>query len=127
MTATIYAGIANPERCAEIHRALTGGAKVKDLAEAYGCSPTTVRNQSKRHEKAARYTVVLQRDGERELTLCDVITPGGAMGAAVAVFRHYAGTLKGLELPGWRLVVSDVAFKLEDVRKEASPKTGRDA
>ena len=127
MTATIYVGLTNPERCAEIHRALAGGAKVKDLAEAYGCSPTTVRNQARRHGKAARYTVVLQRDGERDLPLCDVITPGGAMGAAVAVFRHYAGTLKRLELPGWRLLVSDVAFKLEDVRKEASPKKGRES
>jgi len=80
MTATIYAGLANPERCAEIHRALSDGAKVRDLADAYGCSPTTVRNQAKRHEKAARYTVVLQRNGERDLPLCDVITPGGRDG-----------------------------------------------
>jgi len=49
------------------------------------------------------------------------------MGEAVAVFRHYAGTLKGLELPGWHLLVSGVPFRLEDVRKEASPKKGRDA
>lgn len=126
MSATIYAGLTNPTRCAEVHQALKDGAKVKDLSERYGCAPSTIRNQAKRHEKAKLFSVSLERDGERTISVCHVITPGGAMAAAVAAFRHYSGTLKALELPGWRLRVSDEVFSLADVRKEAGPQKGRE-
>jgi hypothetical protein len=39
----------------------------------------------------------------------------------VAAFREYPGSLKGLELPGWKLVVGSLSFALEDVRAESAP------
>jgi hypothetical protein len=48
------------------------------------------------------------------------VTPKGALAAAVAAFREFPGTLKGLELPGWKLLVGSTSFALEDVRGEAA-------
>lgn len=89
------------------------------MAADLGVSRSTLARMAKAHESMRSYKVQLERDGSPTMSVCEVVTPEGAQAAAVAAFREYPGTLKNLELPGWRLRVGEASFSLENVRELA--------
>ncbi|WP_161596279.1 hypothetical protein [Rhodanobacter glycinis] len=121
----IYVGPSSPARCAQAAEAVaaakTNKDTLKEIAVDLGVSRGTLRRMVEAHKAMREYQVKLARDGAAPMAVCHVITPKGAMAAAVAAFREYPGTLKGLELPGWYLLVGDQRFQLHAVRDEAAP------
>lgn len=121
----LYVGPGSVARCAAAHAARLSAkaAKVplKQVAEEFGCTRSTLNAWADAHALMTQFTVKLARDGSPTMTVCAVVTPKGALAAAVAAFREYPGTLKGLELPGWKLLVGSQSFPLEDVREAAAP------
>lgn len=85
---------------------------------------STLRQMVLAHKAMKRFDVQLQREGSPTMRVCTVVTPRGAMAAALAAYREYPGTLKSLELPGWKLVAGTTAFALVDVRREATYRRG---
>lgn len=125
MPPPIYVGPSSPARCAQAAAAVVEAKTTKDtlkeIAADLGVSRGTLRRMVDAHKAMREYQVKLARDGSAPMVVCQVITPKGELAAAVAAFREYPGTLKGLELPGWYLLVGDHRFKLHDVRDEAAP------
>lgn len=124
-TPPIYVGPSSPARCAEAAAAVEAAKITKDtqkeIASDFGVSRGTLRRMVEAHKAMHEYPVQLARDGSAPMAVCRVITPKGELAAAVAAFREYPGTLKGLELPGWYLLVGGQRFNLHDVRDEAAP------
>lgn len=131
MNGPLYVGPATQARCRDAHLAVAQAKITKDtlkeVAADFGVTPSTLQRMCEAHATMGTYEVTLEREGSASMTVCTVITPKGALAAAVAAFREYAGTLKGLELPGWKLRVNDVAFDLHDVRAEAARNHARAA
>lgn len=94
---------------------------LKEIAADFGVSRGTLRRMYEAHKAMQQYEVKLAREGSPTMAVCTVITPKGALAAAVAAYREYPETLKGLELPGWELLVGSRSFKLHDVREESAP------
>lgn len=118
MSATLFTGPGTPERCRDAAAALkerTG--TIVAVAREFGVNRSTLKRMAAAHANMRTYSVTLQREGSPTMTVCQVITPKGALAAAVAAFREYSGTLKNLELPGWRLAVGEASFELVDVAK----------
>lgn len=122
----LYTGPGTLEHCANAHQ-LRAAAKesktpLKEVAAGMGISRSTLRTWAEAHEQMATFEVKLAREGSPTMKVCTVITPNGALAAAIAAFREYQGTLKNLELPGWRMLVGEAGFTLEDVRESATPR-----
>jgi len=123
-TPPLYVGPATPERCAEAAEAVAAAKRIKatlkSVAADLGCTRGMLHKMVQAHGAMRSYAVTLWREGSREMPVCTVITPKGAQAAAVAAFREFPGTLKNLELPGWKLSVGDAVFDLLMIAGEAS-------
>lgn len=116
--ATIFTGPGTPERCREAHEAMANRTgTIIAIARDLGVNRSTLKRMVAAHESMRTYSVKLQRAGSPSMLVCQVVTPKGALAAAVAAFREYPGTMKNLELPGWQLVAGDASFELSDVAK----------
>jgi predicted transcriptional regulator len=120
----LYVGPATAEQCrvaAELVAARAESKRtLKSIAEELGITRGTLHRIVQAHGAMRSYAITLQRDGEaRIIPLCTVLTCKGAMAAAVAAWRQYPGTLKNLELPGWRLCAGQASFRLPQVREAA--------
>jgi len=108
------------ERCAQAHAEVAARKQnkrsLKAIAEELGISRGTLNKMCTAHGAMRSYEVTLAREGSPTMRVCTVVTPKGALSAAIAAFREYPGTLKGLELPGWRMLVNAASFPLEQVR-----------
>jgi hypothetical protein len=122
----LYIGPGSLALCAKAHelRAAAKEAKtpLKQVAAEMGISRSTLRTWADAHEKMTTFAVQLAREGSPTMNVCMVVTPSGAGAAAIAVFREYPGTFKNLELPGWRMLVGEMSYPLEQVRAEATPR-----
>lgn len=127
----IYVGPGTIELCAKAHAECAAAKQnkrtFKSIAEELGVSRATLHKLRTAHGSMRSYDVQLAREGSATMRVCTVVTPKGAPAAAVAAYREYAGSLKGLELPGWKLQAGDAAFTLEVVRAAASPNGDRPA
>ncbi|MGN6234971.1 hypothetical protein [Dyella sp.] len=115
MTPPLYVGPSTQARCEQAAEARKT-QKLKEVAEALGVACSTARRMIAAHKAMRTFTVTLQREGSPTMTVCQVTTPKGGLTAALAAWREYPGTLKNLELPGWRLVVDGSAFELHELR-----------
>lgn len=122
----LYTGPGTLEHCAKAHQRRTEAKEsktpLKEVAAELGISRSTLRTWADAHDQMASFDVKLAREGSPTMKVCTVITPSGALAAALAAFREYPGTFKNLELPGWRMLVGETNFKLEDVRGAATPR-----
>lgn len=125
-TPPLYTGPGSLARCADAHAmrlaAKASNTPLKEVAAELGISRSTLRTWADAHERMTTYTVKLAREGSPTMDVCTVTTPNGASAAAIAAFREYPGTFKNLELPGWRMLVGELSYPLEQVRAEAAPR-----
>lgn len=119
MSILIYRGPSTQERCAEAAQLLSEGDE-KAAAKRLHVTKGTLKKLAAAHLTMARYVVTLTRDGDKGLTLCEVVTPNGVLDATIAAFKKHRRTLNRLELPGWRLKCGSREMEIADIRAEAS-------
>ncbi|MFK2904982.1 helix-turn-helix domain-containing protein [Dyella ginsengisoli] len=117
IAAPLYVGPGTPARCKAAADAVAAKKTQRAAAEEFGVSRSTLRRYLDAAANMAVYAITLERDGSQPLRVCDVLTPKGPLTAAVAAYREYPGTLKTLELPGWKLRVGGALIDLDTVRK----------
>ena len=99
---TLNVGCANPERDAEIAAALASETP-KAVAARFGLSASTVRSAAARHASLRRFDLWIEGSDTPPLRVCHVASCKPFPSLSLAAYREYPGTLKKLELPGWRL------------------------
>jgi hypothetical protein len=117
--APLYVGPGTPAGCQLAAEAIAAKKTQREVAADMGISRSTLRRYLDAAARMASFPVSLERDGSAPLRVCDVVTPKGELAAAIAVYREYPGTLKTLELPGWKLRVGGALIDLDTVRKAA--------
>lgn len=115
--APLYVGPGTHTSCRAAAEAIAAKKTQREVAAEFGVSRSTVRRYLDAAANMAGYAITLERDGSQPLRVCEVITPKGPLAAAVAAYREYPGTLKTLELPGWKLRVGGALIDLDTVRK----------
>lgn len=98
----LYVGTANPERDAAIAAELAT-MDAATVALHHGVSRTTVRAAAARHAALRRFDLWIEGSDTPPLRVCQAASCKPFTAVALAAYRAYPGTLKKLELPGWRL------------------------
>lgn len=106
---TLNVGLSNPVRDADIAAALATET-VGAVAAHFHVSRGTVRAAQARARALRRFDLYIEGTDTPPLRVCHVATCKPFTAVALAAYREFAGTLKKLELPGWRLTDGGGAF-----------------
>jgi len=112
---TLYVGMANPVRDADIAQALTVET-IGAVAAHFNVSRTAVRAAAARHAARRDFDLLLTGPDTPPVRVCHVVSCKPFTAVALAAFRTYAGTLKKLEIPGWKLTDGHASCTVADIQ-----------
>lgn len=113
MQNVIYAGLRNPGRDQAIFDAL-GNRPVSEVAEVFGCNPSTVRAAAKRIADLATYQLRLTGGG-KDIPIGTVAAKSFRR-AALGAYRHFCGTFRNLDLPQWAVTDGETTITIQELR-----------
>jgi hypothetical protein len=115
---TLHVGVGNVERDAQIAAALSTDT-VGGVANRLGVTRASVRAALGRHRSMREFDLFLLSGDTppQRIRVCHVVAAVPFTSVALAAWRAYRGTLKRLEVPGWRLTDGSQCCSVADLQQ----------
>jgi hypothetical protein len=116
MPAPIYPNCRRPDRD-QLVDAAHARLNVKDLAQEFELSETTIRTILKRQVEQKSFAISIVRVGEKPVAVGTVITHKGFVEACIGAYRYFGDFFRGLDLPDWSLTDGKETMRVREIRE----------